>query len=92
MTNYEADGYIVTLEDTGQNSESNSSCIYFPKPQHRSTEASTEHALVEILNNKPNQNAVKYQRPVTLLADASLLFSFPQDFNYLLIPPGKSVS
>lgn len=93
MTNYEADACALTLADAGQNSVSPILLAFtFLHPNTAAQESSTGHPLAKIPKNKPNKNAVKYQRSVTLLADASLLFSFPQYFNYLLIPPGKLVS
>lgn len=92
MTNYEADACALTLVDAGQNSVGPILAFIFLHPNTEAQESSTGHPLAETLKNKPNKNTVKYQRSVILLADASLLFSFPQYFNYLLIPLGKLVS
>lgn len=92
MTNYAADACALTLADAGQSSVGPILAFTFLHPNTAAQESNTGHPLAKILQTKPNKNAVKYQRSVTPLADASLLFSFPQYFNYLLIPPGILVS
>lgn len=91
ITSFEADGSIVLCENAEQNSLR--PILLASLCPNLNTEAQSQAKIIPYLKHLTNQiKSTEYQRPVTLLADASLLFSFPQDFNYLLIAPGKSAS
>lgn len=83
MTKYAADVCALTLADAGQNSVGLILLAFtFLHPNTAAQESNTGHPLAKILKNKPNKNAVKYQKSLPCWLMLHCCFLFP---NILII-------